>query len=71
LSSTIPSIHEELGRLRQADILREVQQLHYIRGVAASSDSRPAETLGRRLSFPAWAVTHLRLLAVGLERRQA
>lgn len=71
MSSTIPTIHEELGRLRQADILREAQQSHYIQDAAASSASRPADTLERRLSFPAWAITQLRLLAVGLERREA
>jgi hypothetical protein len=67
----IPTIHEELGRVRQADILREVQQCQYVRDTAAASDSRPADTLERRLRFPAWAITQLRLLAWGLERRQA
>jgi hypothetical protein len=64
LSSTIPTIHEELGRLRQADILREVQRCQYVRDVAEASKRRPADKLKRRLRYPAWATTQLRLLAV-------
>src|SRR5256885_13315315 len=42
MTSTIPTIHEELGRLRQADILREARRCALARDAASASKRRRA-----------------------------
>lgn len=71
MPSTIPTIHEELGRLRQADLLCEVQRCQSIREAREASDPRPVSKLTRQLMLAARTGAHLRQLAPGGQRSQA
>jgi len=71
MPSTIPTIHEELGRLRQADLHCEVQQCQPVRDATEVSYPRPASKLSRRLVLAARTGAHLRHFALGRERSQA
>jgi hypothetical protein len=71
MPSTIPTIHEELGRLRQADLLCEAQRWQSVREATEVSYPRPPRKLGRRLVLAARAATHIRPFALGRTRSQA
>ena len=69
MTSTIPTIHEELGRLRQADILREARRCALARDAASASKRRRARRGATLLALPSWPAARLRPLLA--ERRQA
>jgi hypothetical protein len=71
MTSTIPTNHEELGRLKQADVVREVQRCQFVPDAAEVRYQRPASKFSRQLMLPARVAAHLRLLALGREGRQA
>ena len=52
MTSTIPTIHEELGRLRQADILREARRCALARDAASASKRRRARRGATLLALP-------------------
>ena len=54
MTSTIPTIHEELGRLRQADTLREARRCALARDAASASKRRRARRVARVLALPSW-----------------